>query len=101
MRVRLVKFTAVILLWLVCFFVLISLSGINKKYTTASKAIHTKSLQKEGTMLFPYSLEKKTDVQALEEKQRERQDHLKKYCKSHNLIHFNGTIDRKKWDILW
>ncbi|XP_068695244.1 carbohydrate sulfotransferase 11-like isoform X3 [Montipora foliosa] len=37
-----------------------------------------------------------TDVQALEEKQRERQDHLKKYCKSHNLIHFNGTIDRKK-----
>ncbi|XP_068695160.1 carbohydrate sulfotransferase 11-like isoform X1 [Montipora foliosa] len=96
MRVRLVKFTVVMLLWLVCFFVLISLSGINKKYTTASKAIHTKSLQKEGAMLFPYSLEKKTDVQALEEKQRERQDHLKKYCKSHNLIHFNGTIDRKK-----
>ncbi|XP_068752904.1 carbohydrate sulfotransferase 11-like isoform X2 [Montipora capricornis] len=84
MRVRLVKFTVVTLLWLVCFFVLISLSGINKKYTTASKAIHTK----------------KTDVQALEEKQRERQDHLKKYCKSHNLIHFNGTIDRKNLEYL-
>ena len=42
----------------------------------------------------------KTDVQALEEKQRERQDHLKKYCKSHNLIHFNGTIDRKKLGFL-
>ncbi|XP_068726248.1 carbohydrate sulfotransferase 11-like isoform X2 [Montipora capricornis] len=80
MLVRLVKFTVVMLLWLACFFVLISLSGINKKYTTTSKAIHTK----------------KTDVQALEEKQRERQDHVKKYCKSHNLIHFNGTIDRKK-----
>ena len=38
-----------------------------------------------------------TDVQPqLEERQKERQDHLKKYCESHNLGHFKGNIDREK-----
>ncbi|XP_068726293.1 carbohydrate sulfotransferase 11-like isoform X4 [Montipora capricornis] len=80
MRLLGVQITKLIFLIVVCVLAVAIFSELASKFSRAPMP----------------TLQTKTDVQALEEKQRERQDHLKKYCKSHNLIHFNGTIDRKK-----
>ncbi|XP_068752870.1 uncharacterized protein [Montipora capricornis] len=83
MRMLVVKFMASMFLFMASFFMM---QAIFPELTSKFSTVPTSS----PAMMKP------SNVHLLEERQRERQNHLQKYCNSHNFNDTSRNVDHKK-----
>ncbi|XP_068692027.1 carbohydrate sulfotransferase 10-like isoform X2 [Montipora capricornis] len=89
---RAVEGTIMLALLLACFLALSIYSEFSRKYikepVSTTPILKVKPLSPSGS-IDPHP-------QLLEQRQRDRQKYLRRYCESHNLTYTKGNIDRKK-----